>query len=62
MGVATQVTMRVIVTTPLKVTLSLAFELEPPPRFARYRDWYTLLERYVSYWVDQDERAMEGIG
>jgi hypothetical protein len=31
MGVATQVTMRVLVTTPLTVTLSLASELEPPP-------------------------------
>jgi hypothetical protein len=31
MGVATQVTMRVIITTPLTVTLSLASEPEPPP-------------------------------
>jgi hypothetical protein len=31
MGVATRVTMRVVVTTPLTVTLSLASELEPPP-------------------------------
>jgi hypothetical protein len=31
MGVATRVTMRVVVITPLKVTLSLASELEPPP-------------------------------
>jgi hypothetical protein len=31
MGVATQVTMRVVVTTPLMVTLSLASEPEPPP-------------------------------
>jgi hypothetical protein len=31
MGVATQVTMRVVVITPLKVTLSLASELKPPP-------------------------------
>jgi hypothetical protein len=31
MGVATRVTMRVLVTTPLTVTLSLAYELEPPP-------------------------------
>jgi hypothetical protein len=30
-GVATRVTMRVVVTTPVTVTLSLAFELEPPP-------------------------------
>jgi hypothetical protein len=30
MGVATWVTMRVVVTTPLTVTLSLASELEPP--------------------------------
>jgi hypothetical protein len=53
--------MRVIVTTPLKVTLSLAFKLEPPPRSASYPDWYTPLERYVSYGVDQDERVMKGI-
>jgi hypothetical protein len=31
MGVATRVTMRVVVTTPLMVTLSLAFKLESPP-------------------------------
>jgi hypothetical protein len=31
MRVATQVTMRVVVTTPLTVTPSLASELEPPP-------------------------------
>jgi hypothetical protein len=31
MGVATRVTMRVVVTTPLTVTLSLAFEPKPPP-------------------------------
>jgi hypothetical protein len=30
-GVATQVTMRVVVTTPLTVSLSLAFEPKPPP-------------------------------
>jgi hypothetical protein len=30
MGVATRVTMRVVVITPLKGTLSLAFEPEPP--------------------------------
>jgi hypothetical protein len=30
-GVATRVTMRVVVTTPLMVTLSLASEPEPPP-------------------------------
>jgi hypothetical protein len=29
---------------------------------ARYPDWYAPLERYVSYGVDQAERAMEGIG
>jgi hypothetical protein len=28
---------------------------------ARYPDWYTPLERYVSYGVDQAERAVEGI-
>jgi hypothetical protein len=31
MGVATWVTMRVVVTTPLAVTPSLASEMEPPP-------------------------------
>jgi hypothetical protein len=31
MGVATRVTMRVVVTTPLMVTLSLASEPKPPP-------------------------------
>jgi hypothetical protein len=31
MGVATRVTMRVVVTTPLTVTPSLASETEPPP-------------------------------
>jgi hypothetical protein len=31
MGLATQVTMRVVVTIPLTVTLSLASEAEPPP-------------------------------
>jgi hypothetical protein len=31
MGVATRVTMTVVVTTPLMVTPSLAFEPEPPP-------------------------------
>jgi hypothetical protein len=31
MGVATRVTMRVVVTTPLTVTLSLASKSEPPP-------------------------------
>jgi hypothetical protein len=27
----------------------------------RYPDWYTHLEQYVSYGVDQAERAIEGI-
>jgi hypothetical protein len=31
MGVATRVTMRVVIITPLKVTPSLASEPEPPP-------------------------------
>jgi hypothetical protein len=31
MGVTTQVTMRVVVITPLKDTPSLAYEPEPPP-------------------------------
>jgi hypothetical protein len=56
MGVATQVTMRVVVTTPLMVTPSLA------SASARYPDWYAPLERYISYGVDQAERAVEGIG
>jgi hypothetical protein len=29
---------------------------------ARYPDWYAPLEWYISYGVDQAERAMEGIG
>jgi hypothetical protein len=29
---------------------------------ARYPDWYTPLEWYISYGVDQAERAVEGIG
>jgi hypothetical protein len=29
---------------------------------ARYPNWYAPLERYVSYGVDQAERAVEGIG
>jgi hypothetical protein len=29
---------------------------------ARYPDWYTPLEQYVSYGVDQAEHAVEGIG
>jgi hypothetical protein len=60
MGLATRVTMRVVVTIPLTVTLSLASEPEPPP-LPRYPDWYAPLERYVSYGVDQVERAVEGI-
>jgi hypothetical protein len=54
MGVATQVTMRVVVTTPLMVTPSLAS--------ARYPNWHAPLERYISYGVDQAERAVEKIG
>jgi hypothetical protein len=49
MGLASRVTMRVVVTIPLIVTLSLASELVTP------------LERYISYGVDQAERAVEGI-
>jgi hypothetical protein len=30
--------------------------------FARYLDWYTPFEQYVSYGVDQAERMVEGIG
>jgi hypothetical protein len=29
---------------------------------AKYPNWYAPLERYVSYGVDQAERAVEGIG
>jgi hypothetical protein len=29
---------------------------------ARYLDWYAPLKRYISYGVDQAERAEEGIG
>jgi hypothetical protein len=60
MGLATWVTMRVVVTIPLMVT---------PPSLrartstsARYPDWYTPLERYVSYVVDQAKCTVEGIG
>jgi hypothetical protein len=56
MGVATLVTMRVVVTTPITVTPSLASVT------ARYPVWYAPLERYVSYGVDQAERAVEWIG
>jgi hypothetical protein len=28
---------------------------------ARYHDWYTPLEHYISYGVDQAERAVDGI-
>jgi hypothetical protein len=54
MGVATRVTKRVVATTPLTVTLSLASK--------PYPNWYTPLERYISYGVDRAERAVEGIG
>jgi hypothetical protein len=53
MGVVTRVTMRVVITTPLTVTLSLAS--------TRYPDWYNSLQRYINYGVDQAERAVEGI-
>jgi hypothetical protein len=53
MGVVTRVTMRVVITTPLTVTLSLAS--------TRYPDWYTSLQRYISYGVDQGEREVEWI-
>jgi hypothetical protein len=58
MEVATRVTMRVVVIT-------LGFP-EPSLRArtsasARYLDWYAPLERYISYEVDQAERAVEGI-
>jgi hypothetical protein len=56
MGVATRVTMRVVVITPLKVTPGLT------STFAKYPNWYAPLERYVSYGIDQAERAVEGIG
>jgi hypothetical protein len=28
----------------------------------RYPDWYAPLERYASYWADQAEHAVEGLG
>jgi hypothetical protein len=56
-GVATWVTMRVI-TTPITLTPSLAFEPEPPPLLGTLTG---MLEQYVSYGVDQVERTMEGI-
>jgi hypothetical protein len=57
MGVATWVTMRVVVITPLKVTLSLAFEPEPPPLLGTLTG--TLL---WSGTFDQAEHMVEGIG
>jgi hypothetical protein len=46
LGVATRVTKRVVVTTPLMVTPSRNL------RLSKYPNWYTPLERYVSYGVD----------
>jgi hypothetical protein len=61
MGVATRVTTRVVVTTPLTVTLSLASDMKTTTS-ATYPDWYAPFEWYVNYGVDQAERAVEGIG
>jgi hypothetical protein len=58
MGVATWVTMRVVVTTPLTVSPSLASESEPPPLPVTLTG--TLLWS-VSYGIDQAEHAVEGI-
>jgi hypothetical protein len=30
--------------------------------YVRYPDWYAPLKQYVSYGVDQAERAVEGVG
>jgi hypothetical protein len=61
MGVATRVTMRVVVTTHLMVTPEPSLRAETSA-FARYPDWYAPLEWYISYGVDQAECAVEGIG
>jgi hypothetical protein len=57
MGVATRVTMRVVVSTPLTVTRSLASELEPPPLLGTL----TGTPLWNGYGVDQAERMVEGI-
>jgi hypothetical protein len=60
MVVATQVTMRVVVTTPHTGTPSLASELEPPPLPGTLTG--TLLWSGTSvYEVDQAEHVVEGI-
>jgi hypothetical protein len=60
MGVATRVTMRVVVTTPLTVTPKPSLRARTSTS-ARYLDWYAPLEQYISYGVDQAECAVEGI-
>jgi hypothetical protein len=56
MGVATQVTRRVVVTTPLMVTLSLASEPEPP-----HLPGTLTSTSILSYGVDQGKHAVEEI-
>jgi hypothetical protein len=61
MGVATRVTMKMVVTTPLMVTPEPSLRVRTSTS-TRYPDWYAPLERYISYGVDQAECAVEGIG
>jgi hypothetical protein len=60
MGLATRVTMWVLVTTPLMDTPSLASKLKPPPLSGTLTGTAPL-ERYISYGIDQAERTVEGI-
>jgi hypothetical protein len=59
MGVATQATIRVVVTT--LSWLPRAYPSSWNLRLCQVPDWYAPLERYISYGVDQVERAVEGI-
>jgi hypothetical protein len=61
MGVATRVTMRVVVITPLKCYPEPSLRVRTSTS-ARYLDWYATLKWYVIYGVDQAEHAVEGIG
>jgi hypothetical protein len=61
MGVATQVTMRVVVTTTLTVTPRLASEPQPLP-LPGTMTGTPLWSGCVSYGVDQAECTVEGIG
>jgi hypothetical protein len=60
MGVATGVTIRVVVTTPLTVTPSLASEPEPPPLLGTLTS--TLLWSSTSVVGLTRLKAVEGIG